>query len=60
MFFHNEHSPWLIHDSEKDRELADLDDDASAANRNLQAAETLVSTLDAQLKQKGDDLKSMV
>lgn len=43
--------------SEKDREHADLDYDVNTANKQLQAAENLLSTLRTQLKQKGDDVK---
>ena len=43
--------------SEKDREQAELDSEVSTANRNLQSAETMLSTLSSQLKQKRDDIR---
>ena len=44
-------------DSEKEREHADLESDASVANRNLQVAEATLSSLKSQLKAKQDEAK---
>ena len=43
--------------SEKEREHADLESDASVANRNLQIAEANLSSLKSQLKAKQDEAK---
>ena len=45
--------------SEKEREHADLDDEATAANKSLQHAEMSLSNSKAQLKAKRDELKGM-
>ena len=44
-------------DSEKEREHADMESDASVATRNLQVAEATLSSLKSQLKAKQDEAK---
>ncbi|KAI0755005.1 hypothetical protein C8Q80DRAFT_404011 [Daedaleopsis nitida] len=44
---------------EKEREQADFETQSSAASRNLQAAQTSLSSLKAQAKAKQDEIKSL-
>lgn len=43
--------------SEKDKEHTDIDNKVNVANKNLQATETLLSTLTARMKEKEAEVK---